>query len=148
MFQINLISVSKLCESLSCYVTFSNPTCMIQAMKSHQMIGLGELVNGLYKLKVQDPASPAIHSISSNSFSNSCNNVASESYIHMSALWHFRLGHLSNNRLYHMTSLYPSISCDNKSVCDICHFAKQRKLPFNVSLSHASSKFELLHFDI
>jgi len=47
-----------------------------------------------------------------------------------------------------MTSLYPSISCDNKSVCDICHFAKQRKLPFNISLSHATSKFELLHFYI
>jgi len=117
-------------------------------MKCPQMIGLGELVNGLYRLKVQATTFPAIHSVSSSSnFFISCNNVVSETYIPMSALWHLRLGHLSNDRLYHMTSLYPSISCDNKSVCDICHFAKQRKFPFNISLSHATSKFKLLHFD-
>jgi len=29
MFKINLIHVSKLCESLSCHVEFSNSTCMI-----------------------------------------------------------------------------------------------------------------------
>jgi hypothetical protein len=33
-------------------------------------------------------------------------------------------------------------------VCDICHFAKQRKLPFNTSHSIAKTNFELLHFDI
>lgn len=47
-----------------------------------------------------------------------------------------------------MTHLYHSISCDYKAVCDICHFAKHRKLPFNISSSHVSSKYELLRFDI
>jgi len=47
-----------------------------------------------------------------------------------------------------MHSVYSSISGDNKAICDICHFAKQRKMPFNLSTSIASSKFELLHFDI
>jgi len=109
------------------------------------MIGLGELVNGIYKLKVQAPASSVINSISSmNNNSKSCNNVVSYTYISFSALWHFRLGHFSNKRLSNMTSVYPSISCDSKSVCDICHFVKQRKLPFDLSLSHAPSKYELL----
>jgi len=53
-------------------------------------------------------------------------------------VWHFRLGHLSNNRLYNMHHLYPNITCYNKAMCDICHFAKQIKLPYNISSSHTS----------
>ena len=33
-------------------------------------------------------------------------------------------------------------------VCDICHFAKQKHLPFSLNTSLASSNFELLHLDI
>jgi hypothetical protein len=47
-----------------------------------------------------------------------------------------------------MTHLFPNISIDNKAVCDVCNFAKQRKLPFNTSHSIAKTNFELLHFDI
>ena len=48
-----------------------------------------------------------------------------------------------------MCSLYSNIVPDNKnSVCDICHFAKQKHLYFSPSASHASSNFELLHLDI
>ena len=47
-----------------------------------------------------------------------------------------------------MHQLYPSISVDNKATCDVCHFAKQRKLPNNSSHSIAKSKFDLLHFNI
>jgi hypothetical protein len=68
--------------------------------------------------------------------------------IPISALWHFRFGQLSNNRLSQMTCLYPSITCDNKAICDVCHFSKQNKLPYPSSKSHTQSKFELLHFDI
>jgi hypothetical protein len=47
-----------------------------------------------------------------------------------------------------MYSLCFSINIDNKVVCDICHFSKQRKLPYNLSTSIVSSEFELLLFDI
>ena len=47
-----------------------------------------------------------------------------------------------------MTSLIPSLIVDHKATCDICHFAKQKQLPFSSSVSIASSKFQLLHFDI
>lgn len=46
------------------------------------------------------------------------------------ALWHFRLGHVSNKNLSHMTLLYPYISFDNIATCNICHLARQKKLPF------------------
>jgi hypothetical protein len=58
------------------------------------------------------------------------------------------LGHVSRKRLSHMSNIYPSLTFDHKATCDICHFAKQKQLPFSNSLSIASNKFELLHFDI
>lgn len=47
-----------------------------------------------------------------------------------------------------MTKLYPSTTNDKKKVCDIFHFAKQKKNPLNISTHVATSKFSLLHFDI
>jgi transposase InsO family protein len=108
------------------------------------MIGLGEHVDGLYKLQVP----PSFHATSLTP-SFSINNVATQHQtIPTSAIWHFRLGHVSNSRLSSMISVYPSISVDNKTVCDICHFARQRKLPFSISTSVAQSKFDMLHCDI
>jgi hypothetical protein len=47
-----------------------------------------------------------------------------------------------------MSSLYPYIHINNKYVCDLCHFAKHKHLPFSVSSTNASTNFELIHFDI
>lgn len=49
------------------------------------------------------------------------------SIISYESIWHFKLGHLSNSRLYDMYKLHMSITNDNKSFCEICHFAKQTK---------------------
>jgi len=126
---------------------------MIQDMKSQKMIGLGSVCDGLYRLNTascnKEPhvSSSLCAQVSLNSCTSVCSNVAI-SCIPSNAIWHFRLGHLSNQRLSKMHHLYPSISVDNKATCDICHFAKQRKLPYHSSQSIASSKFELLHLDI
>jgi len=64
------------------------------------------------------------------------------------ALWHFRLGHLSNFRLALMNKQFPFLSSDETLVCDTCHFAKQNKLPFCISTKRAMNKFDILHFDI
>lgn len=69
-------------------------------------------------------------------------------FLYMSSLWNFRLGHLSSQRMTHVAHLYPSITYNKASVCDIFHFSWQKKLLFTNSSSHAKSKFELLHFDI
>lgn len=116
------------------------------------MIGLGEKLNGLYKLVVNASASNHPPSSSFNEVSHTlCNSTSSSiSYVNVSnviptsVLWHFRLGHLSHQRLAQMHTLYPSISCDNKAICDVCHFARHKKLSFTHSISHVTSKFELL----
>jgi len=93
------------------------------------MIGLSENVNGLYRLVVH------VDFFKLSSFTSfnknvyiSCNNISKPDSIVIPslALWHFRLGHISHQRLSHMQSLYPSISCNNKDVCDIGHLTKQK----------------------
>jgi hypothetical protein len=47
-----------------------------------------------------------------------------------------------------MHSDFPFIDVDNKATCDVCHYAKQKKLPFHSSFNKADKLFELIHFDI
>nr|ABD32757.1 Integrase, catalytic region [Medicago truncatula] len=121
-FNLNLISVSKMCKSLSCFVNFSTDSCIIQELSTKRMIGLGENIHGLYRLVVSaDSFQSPSHRFNNNLFV-SCNNVSQSHFIVIpnSALWHYRMGHLSHQRLSHMQSF----------------------------LSISSAKFDLLHFDI
>lgn len=114
---LNLISVSKLCDSLSCFVQFSSNSCTIQDLSAQKMIGLGEKLNGLYKLVVNISTSshPSLSSFNEvshilcNSTSSAISHVNVSNVIPTSALCHFRLGHLSHQRLAQMHTLYPSI---------------------------------------
>lgn len=63
-----------------------------------------------------------------------------------SLLWHLRLGHLSSTKLKQISLL--SLNNCNISPCDICHFSKQKRLPFYVNPAIATFAFELLHIDI
>jgi hypothetical protein len=108
-----------------------------------KMTGLGEQFEGLYRLNLDFFNSSLNKSLSVNNVS--ANKLTT---IPLSAIWHFRLGHVSHKRLARMSQLYPSMSFDYKATCDICHFASQKKLSFSLSSSVASHKFELLHFDI
>jgi hypothetical protein len=146
-FKLNLLSVAKLCNSLSCTVRFTPSNCLIQDLISKRTIGLGDQVDHLYHLQI-DPAFFASQ-VKLPSVVNSVSSCSLHSQtIPNNALWHFRLGHVSHSRMSYMTQLYPSVSFDNKAVCDVCHFAKQKRLPFTLSTSIATSKFDLLHLDI
>jgi len=63
-------------------------------------------------------------------------------------LWHYRLGHLSDERLDVLKNKYPYIFAEKQHVCDACHRAKQKKLSFALSKSVTIKSFELLHMDI
>jgi GAG-pre-integrase domain/Integrase core domain len=88
-------------------------------------IGEGKLVNGLYYLDIYNTALAASH-------------------IDENKLWHYRLGHASNVVLNKLLSLKYLDNC----ACDICHFSKQICLPFILSNSKTSKKFELVHYDV
>ena len=63
-------------------------------------------------------------------------------------IWHYRLGHLSDERLRVLRTQYPFISSEKIHLCDICNSAKQKKLPFTLSTSKTAVVFYLIHMDI
>ena len=65
------------------------------------------------------------------------------------ALWHSRLGYASISRVKQLVSKSLLGSVSNKSFdCIPCQFGKQTALPFNNSVSHALSSFDLIHSDV
>lgn len=65
-----------------------------------------------------------------------------------SALWHFKLGHVSLKAMQHISSLQGRINTRQLESCSICPLAKQCRLPFPVSNSKSSAVFKLVHLDI
>jgi len=63
-------------------------------------------------------------------------------------IWHYRLGHLSPQRLQLLHKQFPYINCPNFDICDICQFAKQKRLSFSPSIHNVTHIFYLIHFDI
>lgn len=104
-FNLNLISISKLYKSISCFVQFSTDSCIIQDLNTRKMIGLGDNLNGLYRLVVHVDSSKSSSFTSFNKKCSAfCNNISKpeSTVIPCSALWHVRLGHLSHQRLSHI----------------------------------------------
>jgi len=52
------------------------------------------------------------------------------------ALCHYRFGHASS-KLELLCKDFPSVVVNKSLICNICHFARQRKLPFPMSNSRA-----------
>ena len=137
-FNFNLIYVSKLASSLKCELIFSHSSCINQGSKTRRKIGTIDVHDGLYTLVLQPVVN---HFIQSVIVHPQCNKLPID-------LWHFRLGHPSHQCMRIMKQCYPCLSSDSTFICNTCHFAKQRKLPFPLSHSHAFKPFELLHMDI
>ena len=136
-FHFNLLSVSKISDSLNCIVSFNGSKCLIQEKNTQKLIGSSERREELYYLTPPDKMA------CSSSIVNSPSTLLPDS-----ALWHFRLGHLSFSRINTLHSKFPFVNVDSKATCDVCHFAKHRKLPFIPSCNKAKQPFELIHFDI
>ncbi|KAK2451623.1 putative mitochondrial protein [Trifolium repens] len=138
-FSINLLSVSTLCHQSHYNLLFDASKCVIQALPNLKMIGLAEAFEGLYYLKLHDK-DVLVATVDSP--------ASTTTTIPPQALWHFRLGHLSTARLSALHSKFPYIDVDHKGICDVCHLARHKKLPFSPSFNKASAPYELLHVDI
>ena len=63
--------------------------------------------------------------------------------------WHFRLGHLSKDKLSVLSIKFDYISSKTyDDFCQICPLVKHKGLPFPVSTSSSNKIFYLLHMDI
>lgn len=126
-------------QDSGCCVHFANDSCQIQD-HSLRTIGSSKLKQGLYHLDYGGGTHPVVGKITvsdSNNFQ-----------ISKSVLWHYRFGHASHAKIDMLSKNFPVVSINKELVCDICHFARQRKLPFHVSTSRATNAFDLLHLDV
>lgn len=92
------------------------------------LIGAGEELNGLYYFKEIEPA-----------------RIDPVTCIETRALWHQRLGHLSDSALKFLAFVSkPKIV----EPCDTCFCAKQTHESFSISPNNAFEIFSLIHCDI
>ncbi|KAL4341568.1 hypothetical protein GQ457_08G006840 [Hibiscus cannabinus] len=103
-----------------------------------QVIGKGEYYKGLYLLQL--PSANSDKLVSESKF------VVNESVV--LASWHDRLGHPSHSVLHSLKDVLPSVDINKSNVCPICPLAKQKHLPFPVSVTVTHSPFEMIHCDI
>ncbi|KAI5314042.1 hypothetical protein L3X38_043218 [Prunus dulcis] len=96
----NLLSVCRLLDTLNAYATFYPTHCSFQDLKTHEMIGHGKRIWGLYYLTlpsvpIRDRVVYTVQSCSAKDKQQIC-------------LWHRRLGHPSFG---YLKCLFPSLFC-------------------------------------
>ncbi|GJR24906.1 cysteine-rich receptor-like protein kinase 8 [Tanacetum coccineum] len=149
-FKFSLLSVPKLIEDSQCVVSFYPKFCVVQDMTTRKVRGLGKLKAGLYHL-VNLP-SEQVDSVFTNLVYNTMQkfalSVVNKDISNLYALWHHRLGYVSDSKLKHINELYVSIPKECLGKCLSCPMAKFTKLPYVLSDSHSVNIFELIHIDI
>jgi len=144
-FTFNLLLVAKLIDNLSCVIIFYSNGCHIKEKNSLKVIGSAEMLDRLYILRVSSYQNIQIKPVKSPDITNTVNFTTSD----LENLWHFWLGHVSNKSIDVIKNKFPFVKYNKSFVCDVCHFAKQKKkLPFPLSISKSKKCFDLIHVDL
>ncbi|XP_058746593.1 uncharacterized protein LOC131619522 [Vicia villosa] len=139
VFEVNLISLSKLCREQDCNLVFETNKCIIQAKKGLKKIGLAKEIDGLYYLEdVALKDNSNIGFVSSVFLNKQTDNVVAPPI-----LWNLRLGHLSYDRMKCMSKTYSYIPSSVHKACDVCQQGRQKCLPFSTSNNNAHQVFVL-----
>ncbi|RVW45971.1 Retrovirus-related Pol polyprotein from transposon TNT 1-94 [Vitis vinifera] len=129
-FPVQLLSVQQLTSTLNCDVLFTSDKVLFQDRITKKTIGEGFQLHGLFYISSDDRLCKGFQ--------------ASLSSTNKHSLWHQRLGHPSESVF---NKIHPSLPKGTDG-CDICHYSKSTRLPFNLSLSKSSEMFELVHSDV
>ena len=133
----NLLSIGKLTE-LCFSLTFSSTGVVVQDSQMGQIIGTARKVGRLFELIFLHLPSSRLSAF-----------VVSRQKTSSLSLWHSRLGHASISRVKLLLSRGLLGSVSNKSFdCMPCQFGKKTASPFNNSVSHALSSFDLIHSNV
>ncbi|KAL0434330.1 UNVERIFIED_CONTAM: Retrovirus-related Pol polyprotein from transposon TNT 1-94 [Sesamum latifolium] len=111
-------------------------------LRTKDKLAIGKLVGKLYiiddaSFSVDTKLLASVPLFISTAVDSACNN----------SLWHSRLGHSSYQAIKHITELHIK-QIDSASPCHICHIFKQHRLPFPLSDTRVTSKFDLIHMNI
>ncbi|KAK9706872.1 hypothetical protein RND81_07G157600 [Saponaria officinalis] len=129
-FTCNLLSVSQLLSSQKLEFHFTNSNCVIQDPTLKTRIGVGDLLDGLYQLRMEVPK--RVNVIKDDVFD----------------LWHRRLGHPSVQVMEYLPQFKRRKDHLVIKSCDICFRAKQTRSPFPLSINKAAMVFDLIHVDV
>lgn len=133
-FTFNLISASKLTKTMGYCLIILAGLCFIQALPTWMKIALARECDGLFYLSppykppfkfrkqnlepsVTFPADCKAHSAKSHVSSLSCNDFD---------IWHYRLGHLSKDRLSSIGKFSLEVDSSHDKHCTVCPLAKQK----------------------
>ncbi|CAL1413177.1 unnamed protein product [Linum trigynum] len=133
-FRCNLLSVSRLCQEHNVALIFLGDFCVIQDLDSKNVIGKGEIREGLYYLRLFGCRTARAHAVVKNG-------------VISAGLWHARLGHPSQAKMELLGRTIP-FSHSPHAVCHPCSRAKQVRTPFPIRSIRTTACFELLHMDI
>ena len=136
----NLISIQKITNDINCDVTFYPTHCVFQDRILGKKIGLAKEKDGLYYLETVSKSTSVKENISLSVISSWNKDVI--------WLYHYRFGHPSFRVLQRMfPSLFKKINVQDFH-CDVCEFAKHKRVSFPVSNKKTSIPFHLVHTDI
>ncbi|XP_071695345.1 uncharacterized protein [Rutidosis leptorrhynchoides] len=124
-----LLSVSHVTKELNCTVLLHPTFCILQDIRTGEIIGCGTERDGLYYVDevTQDGSIMLAHGTPDR----------------QAGLWHRRLGHLSAGYLH---ILFPSLFSSNKSIeCETCILAKSHQNSFKTSNTRTECPFALIH---
>ncbi|XP_074347279.1 uncharacterized protein LOC141686120 [Apium graveolens] len=156
-FKHNLLSVQRLVKDSKVQVIFQTSHCIILDSDSKKVQGIGRAINGLYYLINHfAQAVPAkwlrngnVNSGNVPTTNSAVNNSSQSSVIERNSLelWHNRLGHAPVEKIKQIKAI-TAIGAHQNKVCVTCPLSKFTKLPFSLSDSHATAKFDLIHIYI
>jgi len=124
----NLISVCQFTIDNNCSVEFDLAGCSVKVLPSRKEIVRCNSSGPLYPLRL-----PLALSFADQG---------------SSPLWHRRLGHPSHEALSKLASSVSLPIQDCSDLCHACQLGRHVRLPFHLSTSRASSKYDLIHCDL
>ncbi|KAM0003129.1 putative RNA-directed DNA polymerase [Helianthus debilis subsp. tardiflorus] len=129
-YSVNLLSVYRLSKDNNVSVVFNDTSCLLQDSSSKRILMNGRQDCGLYFVG------------NSGNLMHTCFNSVVKS-----STWHSRLGHPLDQVLTVLKQIL-NIQSSEHGPCDICHRAKQVRVPFPLSEHKSKSVGDLIHLDV
>ncbi|KAJ0599026.1 putative RNA-directed DNA polymerase [Helianthus annuus] len=129
-YSVNLLSVYRLSKDNNVNVVFNETSCLFQDSSSKRILMSGSQDCGLYFVG------------NSGNLVNACFNSSVKTFT-----WHSRLGHPSDQVLAVLKERL-KIQSSEHDPCDVCHRAKQVRVPFPLSEHKTKSVGDLIHLDV
>ncbi|KAK1406226.1 hypothetical protein QVD17_41515 [Tagetes erecta] len=130
-YSVNLMSIYKLAHDNQHRVVFDEYKCYLQDLHTRKTLVTGNQLEGLY--------------LCGDSLDTSKVCFSSFSGVN---LWHARLGHPSDQALMAINQNLGIRSQTELFPCDVCHRAKQHRVPFPLSNHKSENIGDLVHLDV